>query len=220
MQETVQVHIAIVALYDFCFRLQCSDNLPYAFQFVLVHLACLVEQDDVAELYLLNDQVLYVFLADVLVHQSFATLELILHAQGIHYGHYAVQFRYAIASDRFGHSLHGADGLGYGCWFTNATCFDNQIVEALHLYDVLYLLHEVHLQRTAYTSVLQSHQAVVLLVHDTTLLNQAGVDIYFSDIVDNHCKAYASLVGKDSVEQGGLSATQITGEQEYREVDF
>ena len=65
IDDLIEVDVAIVGVDDFCLWLQCTYNLPDASQFIGVDFGCFVEQDDIAELYLLDDQVLYVFLFDV-----------------------------------------------------------------------------------------------------------------------------------------------------------
>jgi hypothetical protein len=61
------------------------------------------------------------------------------------------------------------------CRFAYSACLDNDVVETLFGNNVVELFYQVHLQRTAYAAVLQSHQTVVLLVHHSTLLDEVGV---------------------------------------------
>ena len=82
----------------------------------------------------------------------------------------------------------------------------HDIVEAVERDDVLQLLHEVHLQRAADTTVLQGHQRVVLLVHDTSLLYKACIDVHLPDIVYDDGELDTLLVLKDTVEQCRLAA--------------
>ena len=76
----------------------------------------------------------------------------------------------------------------------------------MHGEDVLQLLDEVHLQRTADATVLQGHERVVLLAYDTTLLDEVGVDVHLADVVDDDGKLDALPVLQDTVQQGGLTA--------------
>ena len=71
---------------------------------------------------------------------------------------------------------------------------------------------QIHLERTADTTVLQCHKAVILLGHHPALLDQRSIDIHFADIIDDNSKANTFLVGQDAVEQSRFSASQITGD--------
>ena len=61
-----------------------------ALQFVGFHFGSLVEQNHVAELNLLDDEVDNVLFVDVFLHEVVAHGKLIFHAQGIHHGHNVV----------------------------------------------------------------------------------------------------------------------------------
>ena len=78
--------------------------------------------------------------------------------------------------------------------------------------EIVQLGNKVHLEGTAYTAVLQSDKRVVGLRHYSALLVERGIDIHFADIIDNNGKANTFPVGKDAVQQGCFSATQITGD--------
>ena len=53
------------------------------------------------------------------------------------------------------------------------------------------LLHEVRFQSAAYASVLQCHETVVLASHDTAFLDELGIDVDFSYVIDNYGKPYS-----------------------------
>ena len=76
----------------------------------------------------------------------------------------------------------------------------------MHGQDVLQLLHEVHLQRTADATVLQRHQRVILLTDDAPLLDEVGIDVHLTDVIDDDGKPDAFLVLQDAVQQCGLAA--------------
>ena len=185
-------------------------------QFLRFHLGRLVQQDDVAELDLLDDQILDVLFADVRLGQALAIAKLVLHAQGVHHGDDAVKPRQAIDPILRFHRRDGADGLGDGCRFTDARCLDDDVVKLLHLHQVGELLHQIHLQGAADAAVLQGHKRVVLLVHDAALLDKVGIDVHFSEVVHDDREAYALLILQNAVEQGRFSAAQISGEQQHR----
>ena len=103
------------------------------------------------------------------------------------------------------------DGLCYGGGFADAGGLDDNVVEAFGLHQVAELQDEVHLQRAADAPVLQGHQRVVLLVNDSALLYEVGIDVHLADVVYDDGKAYTSFIIKYAVQQGGLAAAQITG---------
>ena len=199
VEQTLQVYVAVVAWYDFCFRLNGADYLGEFAQIVSAHLRSLVEKYSVAELYLLYYEVFEVFVFKSVACQSVAVVELVSHAQRVHHGHDAVKTRYAVGDILRTECHHRTDSLRDWCWFADATRFDDDIVEALHVNDVAQLVYKVHLQRAADAAVLQSHQTVVLLVHHSTLLDEVGVDVHLADIVHDNGELNAFLVGKDTI---------------------
>ena len=137
MDNLVQVHIAIVALYDIGLRLDGTDYLTYLSQFLLADLRSLVQQDDIAEFNLLDDQVLDVLLVNILAHQVVSVTELVTHTQGIHDGHDAVQLQIAVLDVLRTQRGNVDNGLGDRRRFANAAGLDDDVVEALHGQDVL-----------------------------------------------------------------------------------
>ena len=87
------------------------------------------------------------------------------------------------------------------------------------MHDVHQLAHQVHLQRAADAAVLQRHQvALVGAAHYTALLYERGVDVNLAQVVDDYGKAYAAAVVEDTVEQSGLAAAEIAGQEQYGSV--
>ena len=199
VEQTLQVYVAVVAWYDFCFRLNGADYLGEFAQIVSAHLRSLVEKYSVAELYLLYYEVFEVFVFKSVACQSVAVVELVSHAQRVHHGHDAVKTRYAVGDILRTECHHRTDSLCDRCGFADAARLDDDIVEALHVNDVAQLVDKVHLQRAADAAVLQSHQTVVLLVHHSTLLDEVGVDVHLADIVHDNGELNAFLVGKDTI---------------------
>ena len=191
-----------------------------AFQLFGFHLSCFVEQNQVTELNLLDDEVLNVLFIDVLAGQAVATGKLVLQAQRIHYRRHTVQSELAIFGKLSTHARNAAEGLRNGLGLTDATGFNHDVVELLHLHQVIYLLYQIHLQCAADAAVLKRHQAVIFLIHDTSLLNQVCIDVHFAQVVDDDGEANALFVAQDMVDQGGLSAAQVTRQQQYRNLFF
>ena len=171
MQNLVKFHIPIVALDDFRTGLDGPNDALQAAQLVGGYLGGFVEQYDVAELQLLDDEVLDVVLFDMFVHEVVAAGKLALHPQGIHHGDDAVKTGKPLFFEVEAHAGHGGDGLCDGFGLADAACLDDDVVETLLAGDVAQLLHEVHLQRATDAAVLQGHQTVVLLIYNAALLN-------------------------------------------------
>ena len=198
--QTVQLHIAVVAGDDVCLGLYGAEDVGDAVELGGRHLRCLVEQDDVAKLNLLDDQVLNVFFANVFPCQLVSVAKLIAHAQRVYHGHDAVEPHNAVLHVLWTHRRDGADGLCDGGRLADAARLDDNVVEPFHRRNLAELLDQVHLERAADAPVLQGHQTVVLLVHNAALLDKVGVDVYLAYVIDDHGKPDAALVGQYPVE--------------------
>ena len=200
VDNLVEVYVAVVALEDFSLGLYGFDDV---FQFVEVfgfHLSSLVEQDDVAELYLLDDERRQVFLVDIVLHQVVAACKLVFHSQSVHHGDDAVESQHSVLDVLWSECRDRADGLCDRRRLADTACLDDDVVELLHVNDFLELFHEVHLQRTADASVLQSHERVVFLSYHASLFYEGSIDVHLADIVDDDCKLDAFLVSQNLVE--------------------
>ena len=199
IQYLIEFHVTIVAVDDFGLWLEGADDLSDAAQFLWADLGGFVQQHDIAELNLLDDEVLDVLLVDVLARQIQSAAKFVPHAKGIDDGHDTVETGVALLRYFWGQRGDAADGLRDGARLTDAAGLDDDIVEALQGDDVLQLLDEVHLQRTADTTVLQGYERVVLLVDNTALLDESGVDVDFSNIIDDDGKLDAALIGENTI---------------------
>ena len=72
--------------------------------------------------------------------------------------------------------------------------------------NLVQLLHKVHLQGTAYTAVLQSHQAVIIHAYHTTLLDEGGVNVDLTYIIYYNREPDTLAVAENPVQKGCLSA--------------
>ena len=140
-----------------------------------------------------------------------------MHAQGVDDGGDAVHFRYRAAVS-VAEARNGADGLGYGGGLADSAGFDYNIVEAAVCGQLVELLHEIHLKGAADASVLEGDEAVVLLPYDSALLDQGGVHVDFAEVIDDHGELDTFSVGEYAVQQSGLSAAEITGQQQDRNI--
>ena len=215
VDQTVEVYIAVVASDDFGLGLQLAQNGFDVVKFLCADLRCLVEQNHVAELYLLNNQTCKVVLGHLLLVEIVAARKFVAQAQGVHYGHHGVEFGNAIGGQVGVHAGVGTDGLSDGGRFADAAGLDYDVVEALLCHNVAELLHEVHFECAADATVLQGYKAVVAFAHNAALCYEACVDVYLANVVDNDGKFDAFLVRKYAVEQGGFATAQIACEQQY-----
>ena len=215
MQNLVQFHIAIVALNDFGLGLDGTDNLLDFSQFLLRNLRSLVQQNHVAELNLLDNQILNILLIDVLAQQIVTVLELITHTKGINHRNDAVELYVAILDVLRSQRRNAANSLGDRRRFADTAGLNDDIVEAVHTGNVAQLLHQVHLQGATDATVLQSNQRIVLLTYYSTLLYQVGIDVHLADIIDYHSKLNTLLILQDAIQQCSLTTAQITRQKQY-----
>ena len=191
------------------------DDVADAFALVVAHLRSLVEQHDVAELNLLDEEVLDVFFLNVAALEVFATGKLALHPQCVDHCDNAVEAWNAMLDVLLAHVGNGADGLRDGLGLAYSARLDDDVVKAVELHDVVQLLDKVHLESAADASVLQCHQTLVFLPHDSALLDEARIDVNLSQVIDNDGKFYVLLISENMVYKRCLSAAQITREQQY-----
>ena len=195
------------------------NHRMHAGKLVGLHHRGLVQQHQVAELDLLHHEAFQVFLVVVAKRQGVAAAELTLHAQRVHHSGYAVQFRIIVAVGVLRAELrYGAYSLGDRSRLADAAGLDHYVIEAVLAGDFIQLLHQVHLERAAYAAVLQRHQGLVFLAHDTALFDEGSVDIYGAEIVHNHGELDTLVVGQDTVQEGCFAAAEITCEQQHRSV--
>ncbi len=206
VDDEVEVYVAVVAFEYLGLGLDGTDDLLEVVELLRFHFCGLVEQDDVAEFYLLDYERGEVFLVEVVLQQVGAVGKLVFHAERIHHGDDAVEAQNAVLDILGAKCGDGADGLGDGGWLADAAGLDHDIVETLHVNDFLQLFHEVHLQRAADAAVLQAYERIVLLVHHAAFLDEGSVDVHLADVVDDDCKLDAFLVSQNLIEQSGLSA--------------
>ena len=215
MKNLFQFHIRVITFDDLCARLQRTDDLTNPFQFFRTDFRSFVQQNDVTEFCLLDNQILDIFLSDVRAGKVIAAGKFILQTQGIHDSYDAVETADAVFGISPSQSGNGTDCIGNRFRLTDTAGFDDDIVETLLLHEFQNLLDQVSLQRTADTAVLQGDETFVFFAYDAPFLNQVGINVYFTDIVDNNRKADSLLVGKDMVYQSCFSTAQITGQEQY-----
>ena len=152
--QLLYIYITVVAFYYLCLRLKRTQYLLRPLQFALCNLRSLVQKNDIAEFYLLNHKILYIILRDVLLQEILSAFKLVAQTQRIHHADNTVQPCNAVAHIFRPHLRHSAYSLCYWHRLAYSRRLDDDIVKLLHLHQVLQLLHQIHLKRTAYTSVL------------------------------------------------------------------
>ena len=218
INKFVEIHISVIALHYIYTWIQGLDYLLLAGEFLWLHLGGFVQQHHVAELYLLYHQALQVFIVDVGATESIAAGKLALHAKGVNYCDYAVQF--GIDELLRAKLRNAAYGLCNGTGLADAAGFDNDVVELVHLAEFGELRHKVHLEGAADATVLQGHQTVVGAAHYAALFNQVGVYVHLADVVYDDGEFDSLFIGKDAVQESRLAASEVTGHEEYRNLFF
>ena len=191
---SIQIYIAIITFYDFCLRLYSADNLFYPSQFLWFYVCSLVQQYDITEFNLLDYEVFYIILVQILIHQLIAVGKFVLHSHCIHYGYYTVHLWHTVLHVLSAHSRDRTYCLSNWSRFTYTAGFYNYIVKFLLSDYIGQLFYEIHLQRTADAAVLQSYERFVLLIYDAAFLNQVSIDIYLAYIVYYNCESDSFLV--------------------------
>ena len=220
VQYAVEIHVAIVALDDARRRLESPDYAPDPAQILRRDFRSLVQHHYVAELYLLDYQVLDVLVGDVVLLQLLTAVELTLHPEGVDHRDYAVKVRQTVHHILRTYLRYRTYGLGDRCRFAYAAGLYDYIVEAAAMGKVAQLGNQVHLQGAAYATVLQSDETLVSLSHDSAFLNQVSIYVDFAYIIDNDGETYAFPVGEYPVDERGLAAAEITGQQQDRNPVF
>ncbi len=216
VQQLFKRHVRVVALDDFGFRLKLADDGLYALEFFRRNFRRLVEEDGVAELNLLDNKVLYVFLVDVLHHEGVAAVELALHSHRIDHRHDVVEpadtvLRVEAAEGRYA-AYRPRDGLR----LADSACLDDDVIELLHPHDFVNLFYQVGLERAADAAVLKRDETLVLLADHSAFLDEVRIDVHLSYVIDNDGEAYALFICQNPVEERRLAASEIAGEQEHR----
>ena len=158
---------------------------------------------------MLNHEIGDIFLIDVFALQVLSAVELIAQAKCIHNGSNAIQTSNTVLNHGWIHGGNTAKRLCDRSRLTNTAGLNHDVVEFLQARNVVNLFHQVRLQRAADATILKSHKAVVLLAHDATFLNEAGIDVYFTDIVYYYGKFDAVAVRQNAVDECGFSAAQV-----------
>ena len=154
VDEFVEVNISVIAIDNLRFWLNGANDLPCFFQLMRFYVCCFIEQDDIAEFNLLNHQVLYIFIINILSHQVVSTFKFVSHTQSINHGDDTIETWHSVACYFGSHRWNRTNGLCDRSWFANAACLNHDIIETVHSDDVLQLLYKIHLQRTTNTTVL------------------------------------------------------------------
>ena len=216
VEDLVEIEFTVVTFDDLCLRLERPDDGPDPAQLLRRHVRHLVEGDDVAEFNLLNDEALDILFVEMRLLERIAAGKFTLHAHRVDHGNHAVKHGNAVLDIFKSQRRNRTDGLGDRLRLTDAARLDNDVVERLPACDLTELLDQIVFEGAADAAVLESNETLVFLAHNPAFLNQVGIDVDFSDIIDNHRKADALAVVEDAVDQGGLAAAQIAGQQQDR----
>ena len=105
IKEFLDIYLGVVTLYDLGLGLNLTDNLLDFLEGFRLDLGHLVQEDDVAELNLLDDKVFDILVPEVLALKAFTASELVSQPQCIYNCDQTVKFRCSELS------IYTADGL-------------------------------------------------------------------------------------------------------------
>ena len=63
------------------------------------------------------------------------------------------------------------------------------------------------------TTILQSHQRIVFLVHHSTLSDQGGIYVHLTYIVNYHCEFNPLPIIQNSIQKGRFTTSEISGKK-------
>ena len=215
-EDLCHVHIAVGRLNDLCVGLQRFYYRQHVGFFLLGYIIDLVENDGCAVFDLLDQQVLNIFLVEIVLQKRSAGAEFIRQTVRVHNGGDAVQIGDSRQSCLWIGAVEHADGACDRTRLADTGSFDQNIIKLARLCQLDDLLHQIDLECAADAAVLQRNKILVLLCDRAALCNQGSVNIDLADVVDDDRHLVALLVGEHMVEYGRLSCAQITGQQRNR----
>ena len=194
IEDLADCHLTVGSLNDLCLGLERADDLFDIDQLFLSDEVDLVEDDGVAELDLLDQQVLDILIVDIVIQESAAAAEFTAQSSRVNDGHDVVQTAELGQSGIVVGAVEHRDGLRDRDRLTDARSLDQDVIELLLLYQAEDLLDQIGLESTADTAVLERYKVLVLLIDDAALLDQLSVDVDLADIVDDDGDLIALLV--------------------------
>ena len=129
VDQVIEGNVTEIAFDDFGRGLDCLDHGMNLVGVPAADFGYFVEQDDVAELYLLDHQILDVLLVDIVAGQCIAAFELVAETEGIDYSRDAVQIDVLACLELAAHLRQCTDGLGYRFGFADAAGLDHDVIE-------------------------------------------------------------------------------------------
>ena len=194
VQDLADCHLTMSSLNDLCLGLKRADDLSDIDQLFLRDEVDLVEDDGVAELDLLDQQVLDILVVDIVIQESAAAAEFATQTSRVNDGYDVVQTAELGQSGIVVGAVEHGDGLRDRDRLTNTRSLDQDVIELLLLYQAEDLLDQIGLESTADTAVLERYKVLVLFVDNAALLDQLSVNINLADIVDDDGDLIALLV--------------------------
>ncbi len=144
----------------------------------------------------MDDEVFEILIIEILLSEIVTAGEFSFEAKGVDYCSDTIHYWESVLSELRGQSRDIADSLSDRSWFADTGSFDKDIVEFLELEYFVELLNEVHFEGTAYATVLECHEAFVLFIDDSPLLDKFGIDIDFAYIIYDYGETYTPVIGK------------------------
>ena len=207
VQQLAHGNVALRGLHDHGVLLQAADDGTQLVDLLARHLVALVEDEGGAELDLLDEQGLQVLLVHILGQQVATAVELVPHARAVHHGHDVIEVERSRAVP-LGAVAEVGDGVRDGHRLADARGLDDDVVEVTRGCNLLELAREIVGKRAAEATVGHGDELAVDL-REAALGDQVGVHVDLANVVHEHRRADALVVGEDVVQQRGLTRAQV-----------
>ena len=187
VEDVRDLDLRVVGLDDDRLGLEALDDCLELAELVLIDRVDFVQENRVAELELLDEQVLDVLLLVGVLEEASAVLKLVVHAGAVddrddvveHHRKAVLRALLADIRDRLGDRDRLAD----------AGSLDDDVVKFAGLRKVAKLGGQIVAERAADAAVGQRDQVAVLLCDDAALGDQLGVNVDLADVIDDNRRA-------------------------------
>ena len=213
VDQFIDIDFAVIGFDDLGNRLKGADGHLDLFEFFLGKKRGLVEEDDVAELDLLDDEILKIFLTPLGRLKGFAAAEFVAKAKGIGDGKNRVEVIGFAVSPLHVFAFHIGDGLGDRDRLADAASLDQDVVVFLGRNQIVDLVNEIRFQGAADAAIGKRDEAIVTRRDDASFFYEIGVDVDLADVIDDDRHMVAFRVFEDMVDQRGFAAAKISSDQ-------
>ena len=196
-------NIAVACFDNLYARVQHFDDLADFLELVFRDQILFVDNERWAELNLLNQERLNIFLTDCLFCKQFVSArEFVNQAGSVNHADHIVEFAV----------FNKLQLLSDWHWLAHARSLNHDVVVFARFDEVFDILGKLAFERTADTTVCERND-VARIGDFRSVSNQFCIYIYFADVIYDNGDLVAFLIVKHFIEQCGFSRTEITAEQ-------